>query len=95
MAHANLVRISEDGPMAGAACGGCPSWDQVRSMVQRDPGSLWFIGNEPDRQDYVSAGRYAELYHDFYTFLKTRIPPARWASAVWSSPHPSASSTWT
>lgn len=74
MIHANLVRISGDGPYQDRACTICPTWEQVRWMARTRPGSLWFIGNEPDRQDYVSANRYAELYHDFYTFLKVEDP---------------------
>jgi hypothetical protein len=46
----------------------------MRTIVERNPGSLWLIGNEPDRQDLVDAERYAELYHDFYTFLKSKDP---------------------
>jgi hypothetical protein len=69
-----LVRLSDDGPFADRACTACPTWDKVRTTAQLNPGSLWFIGNEPDRQDYVDAERYAQLYHDFYTFLKAEDP---------------------
>jgi hypothetical protein len=74
MAFVQLVRLSEDGPYGHAACSDCPSWDEVRRVARRNPGSLWFIGNEPDRQDLVYADRYAELYHEFYTFLKAEDP---------------------
>jgi hypothetical protein len=46
----------------------------AQAIALANPGSLWIIGNEPDRQDYTQAGRYAEIYHDFYTFLKTADP---------------------
>jgi hypothetical protein len=74
MGYVQVVRVSDDGPYPNAACSRCPTWDEVRSIAQQNPGSVWFIGNEPDRQDYVSAGRYAELYHAFYTFLKAEDP---------------------
>ena len=79
MTLVQLVRISADGPEADAACSGCPTWDEVRTIAQLNPGSLWLIGNEPDRQDYVHADRYAELYHDFYTFLKAEDPTCQLA----------------
>jgi hypothetical protein len=74
MRFVQLVRISDDGPFEDAACSACPTWDEVHTIAQLNPGSLWLIGNEPDRQDYVEADRYAELYHEFYTFLKAEDP---------------------
>ena len=37
------------------------------------------IGNEPDVrwQDNVTPERYAEIYHDIYTFIKERDPGAQ------------------
>jgi hypothetical protein len=46
-------------------------------MARANPGSLWLIGNEPDRpaiQDDVHPENYARLYHDLYTFLKAQDP---------------------
>ena len=74
MAYVQTVRLSQDGPYGHRACSKCPTWDQVRTVAQHNPGSLWLIGNEPDRQDLVDADRYAELYHDFYAFLKSQDP---------------------
>jgi hypothetical protein len=74
---AQLVRISDDGPLADAACSRCPTWDEVRAIAQENPGSLWLIGNEPDRQDYIVAERYAQIYHDFYSFLKAEDASAQ------------------
>jgi hypothetical protein len=74
---AQLVRISDDGPLADAACSRCPTWQELKAIVQANPGSLWLVGNEPDRQDYVTAARYAEIYHDFYSFLKAEDPTAQ------------------
>ena len=82
MRFVQLVRIAqgEPPPDVDAACFDadrphtCPTWDEVGTIAQLNPGSLWLIGNEPDRQDYVEADRYAEIYHDFYTFLKAEDP---------------------
>jgi hypothetical protein len=53
--------------------------DEVAAAVERFPGSFWLIGNEADVrwQDNVTAERYAEQYHDIYTFIKTRDPSAQ------------------
>ena len=77
MRAVQLVRVSDDGPFTGQACAKCPTWDQVTAIAQANPGSLWFIGNEPDRQDWTSADRYAELYHDFYEFIKAEDPTSQ------------------
>jgi hypothetical protein len=74
MGFVQTIRISDDGPFADKACSACPTWAQISSIAQKNPGSVWFVGNEPDRQDYVYANHYAQLYHDFYTFLKTEDP---------------------
>ncbi len=44
------------------------------------PGTLWLIGNEPDRifvQDDTMPDVYAHAYHDAYEFIKARDPSAR------------------
>jgi len=49
-------------------------------VVDANPGSLWLIGNEPDRrggQDDRLPAEYAVIYHDLYTFLKGRDPSCR------------------
>lgn len=77
MAYVQTVRLSQEGSDGNRACAQCPTWDQVRKVAQKNPGSLWLIGNEPDRQDLVDARRYAELYHEFYTFLKSEDPSSQ------------------
>jgi hypothetical protein len=74
LGYVQTVRISDDGPFVDRACSACPTWNAVQAVALANPGSLWVIGNEPDRQDYTRAGRYAEIYHDFYAFLKTVDP---------------------
>jgi hypothetical protein len=65
-----MLRLSDDGIR--------PSWDEIAAIVAARPGSVWLVGNEPDVpwQDGITAERYAELYHDAYTFIKARDPSA-------------------
>ena len=77
MWYAQTIRVSKDGPFPDRACDTCPTWTLLDSLVQANPDSLWLIGNEPDRQDYVYPDRYAQIYHDLYTFIKARDPSAR------------------
>jgi hypothetical protein len=72
--YAQVVRLSDDGPFGDAACSACPTWEEVSDIARLNPGSLWLIGNEPDRQDLVDANRYAELYGEFHSFLKAEDP---------------------
>lgn len=73
-----------------------PLWKQatftktVESVLANNPGALWLLGNEPDRdkQDGLTAGAYATFYHDVYTFLKTRDANARVAIAGVVQPTP-------
>lgn len=48
-------------------------------VVDANPGALWILGNEPDRdgQDGLTAAQYAVFYHTVYTFLKARDPSSR------------------
>lgn len=45
----------------------------VQSIIETNPGALWLVGNEPDRdkQDGLNPGEYAAFYHDVYSFIKT------------------------
>lgn len=49
-----------------------PNWAQIEYAIQRNPGALWLIGNEPDveSQDNCTPQEYAERYHQCYTFIK-------------------------
>jgi len=55
----------------------------VEAIIQNNPGALWIVGNEPerDKQDSLTADAYAVFYHNVYTFLKTRDPSAHIAIA--------------
>ena len=59
-------------------------------IIAGAPGSLWLIGNEPDRgpdvpggpaQDATFPDVYARAYHDAYQFIKQRDPTALVATA--------------
>lgn len=58
----------------------------VGPIIASAPGSLWLIGNEPDRgpdepggsaQDDTFPQLYARIYHDAYQFIKQRDPSAQ------------------
>jgi hypothetical protein len=59
-------------------------------IIASAPGSLWLVGNEPDRglnpdgsagQDDTYPAVYARVYHDAYQFIKQRDPAAQVAVA--------------
>ncbi len=52
--------------------------------VINNPGSLWIVGNEPDRdtiQDDTYPEVYAQAYHDVYSYIKSLDPTAQLANA--------------
>lgn len=56
-----------------------PSARELRILAARFPGQIWLIGNEPDVrwQDNVLPERYAELYYEAYTAIKSVDPTAQ------------------
>ncbi len=53
--------------------------DGLGRAVDDNPGSIWLVGNEPDRpyfMDDVLPSQYAKAYHDTYNFIKQRDPSA-------------------
>ncbi len=60
-----------------------PSMDQIAKIAQKDPGSVWVIGNEPDViwQDSLPPEIYAQAYHDLYALLKQADRTAQVATA--------------
>ena len=66
-----MIRVSEEGPVL--------PWEVIGEVVDDTPNAVWIVGNEPDIiwQDNVTAERYAEIYHDVYSFIKERDPSAR------------------
>jgi len=55
----------------------------IAEVLAANPGALWLAGNEPDViwQDNKTPEEYAQLYHQFYTFVKTLDPSAQVAIA--------------
>ncbi|HXF60068.1 MAG TPA: CARDB domain-containing protein [Caldilineaceae bacterium] len=51
---------------------------RVKGLVAANPGAIWMIGNEPDRdlQDGIAPDIYARIYHDTYTVIKHSDPLA-------------------
>lgn len=66
------------------------TWETIAATLAAHPGSFWLIGNEPDVrwQDNVTPQRYAELYHELYTFIKERDPEAKVVIGGVSQPTP-------
>lgn len=49
-------------------------------LVDDNPGSIWLVGNEPDRpytMDDVLPAQYAQAYYRVYTLIKERDPSAQ------------------
>lgn len=90
LGFAQTIRLDEFGPYSNRACAECPTWQSLKGLTEVNPGSLWVIGNEIDApaQDYLYPDRYAELYHDFYHFLKSVDSTAQVAIAGVVQPTP-------
>lgn len=75
-----MVRLTQDGMRQ--------EWDEIAQVAAAQPGSFWIVGNEPDViwQDNVTPERYAELYHDVYTFIKAHDPTAQLAAGGVAQP---------
>jgi len=82
--HGNYLASYTVTPTLSDAAGG------LGPMIASAPGSLWLVGNEPDRgpnlngrgaQDDTYPGVYARAYHDVYDFIKRRDPTALMANA--------------
>ena len=59
--------------------------------LNANPGALWLIGHLPDSIydcSPIMPELYAELYHEFYTFIKTYDPTARVAIVAIVQPSP-------
>ncbi len=78
-----MVRINQEGIRR-------VTWEVLAEAIAANPGSTWMVGNEPDViwQDNVTPDRYAEIYHEVYTFIKERDPDAQVAIGGVSQPTP-------
>ncbi len=59
-------------------------------LIDANPGALWVLGNEPDRdlQDGMTAQAYAVFYHDMQQYIVQRDPTALVAVAGLVQPTP-------
>lgn len=74
---AQTVRLKQTGATTYQVT---PSSTQIAQIAAANPGSMWLIGNEPDRryyQDDLEPQLYATAYHDLYTQIKSTDPTAR------------------
>ncbi len=64
--------------------------DSISRAIENQPGSTWIIGNEPDIvwQDNIVPERYADIYHQAYTFIKEADSTAQIAPAPVGQPTP-------
>ena len=71
MEYAQMIRVSGGAYSPGLAT--------IGTIVDNNPGSLWLIGNEPDCiwQDNSLPSEYAAVYHELYSFIKSRDPGAK------------------
>ena len=82
-----MVRLKQDRGTGGEYLDSYtvqPTWTTLEAVVRANPGKLWIVGNEPDRefvQDDTYPDVYARAYHDIYTFIKDVDPTARIAVA--------------
>jgi hypothetical protein len=61
-----------------------PGADTLRARVLANPGSTWFIGNEPDRRDWYGGGQdeivpelYAQAYYEISQMVRQADPTAK------------------
>ncbi len=74
---AQMIRLQQT---ASAGYSYKPTASEIRQTATANPGSIWLIGNEPDRrtyQDELPPDLYAQAYHELYVLLKEADPTAR------------------
>lgn len=67
-----------------------PNKEKIESIASKFKGYTWIIGNEPDNtlQDNTSPEKYAQIYHELYTMIKSKDRHARISIAAVSQPTP-------
>ncbi len=72
-----MIRLRQTGPNSYVYS---PSGDALSATIMANQGSLWLIGNEPDRrhwQDNLVPHLYARAYHELYFLIKGIDPSAQ------------------
>ena len=85
MDYAQMIRASDPPPTADQLD------TRVGAVIDANPGALWILGNEPDRQgqqDSIPATEYVIFYHDVYEYIKNRDPGSQIAIAGVIQPTP-------
>ena len=67
-----------------------PSREEIETIAKKFSGYTWIIGNEPDNafQDNTTPEKYAQIYHELYTLIKSKDRKAKIAIAGVSQPTP-------
>lgn len=67
-----------------------PSREEIETIAKKYSGYTWIIGNEPDNafQDNTTPEKYAQIYHELYTLIKSKDRNAKIAIAGVSQPTP-------
>ena len=69
--YAQMIRVKQGVPS--------PDVKTIAAIARSVPGSLWLVGNEPDRtiwQDDATPVQYASAYHQAYQAIKQADPTA-------------------
>lgn len=81
--HANLIRVGQKKDANGNRLNDFivePNLDELSFHVARNPGKLWLIGNEVDRegaQDDIYPQVYAKAFHDIQKAIRAADPTAQ------------------
>ncbi len=77
MEFVQMIRLSQPGADRYTFT---PSASVISQIAALNPGAIWFVGNEPDRefyQDGIDPDLYAQAYHELYSLVKETDPTAR------------------
>jgi hypothetical protein len=67
-----------------------PTQERIEYIASHFKGYTWIIGNEPDNslQDNTTPEKYAQIYHELYTLIKSKDRSAKITIAAVSQPTP-------
>jgi hypothetical protein len=77
--YVQVIWISQGTWCVGGSCG---DYGALNNVVDARHGAVWIIGNEPECPHEPGGGKmtpqqYGAVYHDLYTYIKTRDPSAQ------------------